>query len=302
MTRVPTNFQFQQSLGNLQNVQQRLDLTTYQISSGLRAQQFSDIATEANELLNLQDLRSINNQYITNIDTVDSRLNATENAVQGLSDLLIEAANVWTLGRNENTAETRATLAPNAEALTQAFYNIFNTKFDGRYLFSGAAANQPPITSAPTANTFPGSIPAPNTYYNGDTQRMQVISGNNSVEEYGITGDHNAFANIKAGLEALWFGLENNSETDIDGAIDLLTTSQDEISSLLGEIGGQQASFDLVRQRHENANIFLDERVDAIEKVDITEAMTRFNQEIATMEASMAVITRMNSLSLVDFL
>lgn len=302
MTRIATAQFNRSAIEQMQSSNVALSKTTFQITSGLVAERFEDIAAEAGQLLNLQDLRNVNSQFIQNMETIDSRLRSTENALQGMNELIVEASNLWTLGRNENTAEVRANLAPKAEGLAETFYSLFKTKYDGRYVFSGSAGDRPPITTTATATTAPATIPAPNTYYNGDTQRNLVMTSVGVAEEYGITGDEDAFANLKAGLEALWFGLENNSESDIDAAIDLLNQSQTEVSSLIGEVGGQQSSFDLLSSRHENTNLFLTEQVDNIEKVDIAEAMSRFTQEQTTLEASLAVVNRVNQLSLLDFI
>lgn len=301
-SRVATASFNRNAIDRMQTANAALAKTTYQVTSGLVAERFEDIAAQAGQLLNLQDLRNVNDQFISNMETVNSRLLATENALSGMNDLIVEAANLWTLGRNENTAEVRANLAPKAEGLAETFNSLFKTKYDGRYVFSGAAGDRPPLTTSATATTAPATIPAPNTYYNGDSQKMVVITAIGVTEEYGITGDDDAFANMKAGLEALWYGLENNSESDIDSAIDLLNQAQTEISGLIGEVGGQQSSFDLLSARHENTNLFLTEQVDEIEKVDIAEAMSRFTQEQTTLEASLAVINRVNQLSLLDFL
>lgn len=302
MSRVATADFNRNAIDRMQSSNAALSKTTYQVTSGLIAERFEDIATQAGQLLNLQDLRNSNDKFISNMNTIDSRLRSTENALQGMNELIVEAANLWTLGRNENTAEVRANLAPKAEGLTETFYSLLKTKFDGRYIFSGSAGDRPPLTTSATATTAPVTNPAPNTYYNGDSQKMIVITSTGVTEEYGITGDDDAFANMKAGLEALWFGLENNSESDIDAAIDYLNQAQIEMSNLVGQVGGQQSSFDLLSSRHENTNLFLTEQIDEIEKVDIAEAMSRFAQEQTTLEASLAVITRINQLSLLDFI
>lgn len=216
-------------------------------------------------MLNLQDLALNTSSYIKNIDAAVSRLEAQEQALQDLNDMMQEAASLWTLARNESDAATRATMAPKAEGLAETFYNIFNTKFEGRYIFSGQAGERQPITSTPTANTFPGD-PPPTTYYNGDTAAAQVITGPASLEEYGVTGNNDAFARTKAGLEALWYGLENNSISDIDGAIDLLTQAQKDISDALGDVGGQISGLELVKNRHETSITFLNERIDQIKR------------------------------------
>ncbi|MFT7144659.1 MAG: flagellar hook-associated protein 3 FlgL [Alphaproteobacteria bacterium] len=300
--RVATASIHRNTLEQMQKSNADLAKTSFQVTSGLKAERFEDIAAQAGQLLNLQDLRGINEQFIKNMETVDSRLQSSENSIQGMVDLVVEAANLWTLGRNENTAEVRANLAPKAEGLTETFYSLFKTKFDGRYIFSGASGDRPPITSSPVATTVPAGIPAPNTYYNGDSQELLVITSTDVTQTYGITGGEDGFANMKAGLEALWFGLENNSESDIDGAINLLNQAQVDLSNMLGEIGGQQSGFDLLKTRHVNTNLFLTEQVDNIEKVDIAEAMTRFTQQQTTLEASMAVITQLNRLSLLDYI
>lgn len=299
--RVATSTINQNAIDQIQKSNVSLSKTTFQVTSGLKAERFEDIAADASQLLNLQDLRGLNEQYIKNMDSVNSRLKAMENALQGMNDLIIEAANLWTLGRNENTAEVRANLAPKAEGLAESFYSLFKTKYDGNYIFSGAAGDRPPLSGTPAANTSP-PVPAPTTYYNGDSQKMIVITTIGVTEEYGVTGDDAGFANMKAGLEGLWFGLANNSESDIDGAIDLLNQAQTEISNMLGEVGGQQASFDLLSSRHENTNLFLTEQIDNLEKVDIAEAMTRFTQEQTVLEASMSVTAQLNRLSLLDFI
>lgn len=299
--RVATSYMNQQSLLRMQKNSADLELTSYQITSGLKARQFSDIAEDVNQLLDFQDLYANNAQYVENLNLVNTRLSAMENALQGMSDLLVEAANLYTLGRNENTADVRATLAPEAEGLTESFYSLFKTEYNGRFVFSGAAGDRSPITSSPTANTAPG-FPAPTTYYNGDSQRPQVLTATGLRQEYGVTGDEQAFADMKAGLEALWYGLENNSETDIDAAIDYLNQAQTEISGLLGQVGGQQNSFDLLINTHENTNIFLESRISELQDVDISEATTRFAQQEAALQASMLVITRLSQLTLLDFI
>lgn len=299
--RVASFFSNQLSLTQLQKSNARLGDLTFQISSGLKARRFEDMATEANTLLNLKDVRANTNTYIENIDSAQSRLRAMEGALQAMVDIVVEAANVWTLGRNENAPDVRATMAPKAEGLTESFYELMKTRFDGRYLFSGQASGTIPISGTPVANTFPGD-PPPTTYYTGDTELLQVVTANTSVQQYGVTGDELGFARLKAGLEALWFGLENNSEADLDGAIDLLNQAQSDLSDLLGTVGGQLSGMNVIKDRHESNLSFMQERIDVLEKVDVTEAISLFTQEQAVLEASMLTLTQSNQLTLLDFI
>lgn len=301
MTRIATYYRQTQTLGQIQKASVNLDTTSYQLTSGLKARRYEEIAGDTNQLLTLKNLTQHNNTYIKNIDAVQSRLSATENAVQSLADLLVDAANLATQGRNELSPEVRATLAPKAKGLLDTFYNILNSKFEGRYLFSGQASEAPPTSTVATPNPFAGD-PPPTTYYIGDTQRMIVIDGPGTTTEYGITGDHEAFARTKAGLEALWFGLENNSLADIDGAIDLLQGAQKDVATALGDIGGTMNGLDLIKDRHSNTNVFVKTRVDELEKADTAKASIEFAQQEVVLEASLSITTRLLQISLLNYL
>jgi flagellar hook-associated protein 3 FlgL len=299
--RVASAFQIKTSLTQMQRSNSNLQTLTSQITSGLRAQRFEQIAGDANQLLKLQDLRANTEIYVKNLQASDTMLKAQESALSSISDLLVEAANLYTLARNENSAEVRATLAPKAQGIADTFWNTLTSQISGRYVFSGQASNVPPIQSSPSGNPFPGD-PPPTTYYTGDSNRLATLSGPGVVSPYGVTGDNIGFARIVAGLEALIFGLENNSEVDMDGAIDLLRGAQKDIGSMLGQVGGDMAGFDLIKDRHQTNLIFIQERIDEVEKVDVAEAMSKFSQEEATLQASMLTITRLLNLRLLDFL
>ena len=100
----------------------------------------------------------------------------------------------------------------------------------------------------------------------------------------------------------MYYGLQNNSEVDIDGGIELLEEAQRGVSNMIGEIGGQKGNLQLQKDRYEQNQVFLKERIDNIDKVDVSEAITRFSQQQASMEASMLVITQMTRISLLNFL
>lgn len=301
MTRIATYHRQTQQLAQIQKSSASLDKLSYQMTSGLKARRYEDIAGEANQLLTLKNMTQHNSVYIKNIDAVQSRMNATENAMQSLADLLVDAANLATQARNELSPEVRATLAPKAKGLADTLYNILNTKFEGNYIFSGQASESPPTSMIASPNPFPGD-PPPTTYYIGDPQRKSVVDGPGTTTEYGITGDHDAFARTMAGLESLWFGLENNSLADIDGAIDLMQGAQKDVARALGDIGGTINGFNLIKQRHADTNLFVKGRVDELEKADVAEASIRFAQEEAVLEASMSLTVRLLQTSLLNYL
>lgn len=301
VTRISTSFQNQTNLRNLQQANEGLTLTSYQVTSGNIGRRLADTAQSSNQIVAMRDVLARTDMYKNNITSATSRLQAAEGALAGMTDLLAEAASLATLGRNENSASTRESLAPKAQAIADTFYNLFKTQFEGAYIFSGQDGDDEPVSGAASATAFPG-LPLATTWYNGDSATGTVVTGPGTTLSYGAAGNEAAFAELKTGLEALWYGLENNSLSDIDSAITTLESARESLSVLQGRVGGQMNTLDQLGERHDTQTQFMGEQLDKLEKVDVAEALTRFSQQQATLEASMLIITQVNNLSLLDFL
>lgn len=301
ITRIATYFQNQNSLRNLQQSNEGLALTSYQITTGNKARSLSDVASDSNQILGLRDVLQRTDVYQSNITSAKNVLQSAENALAGMVDMLSEAASTATLGRNENSAATRASLAPKAQAIADTFYNLFKTQFQGTYVFSGMNGTEAPVAGNATAAAYPGD-PLTTTWYEGDSTPPNVVIGPNATLQYGVPGNDEAFAQIKAGLEALIYGLQNNSLTDLDSAVTALENARTGLAVLQGEVGGQINTLDQVNTRHGNQKQFLQEQLDSLDKADLSDALTTFSQQQAQMEASMLIITNVNQLSLLDFL
>ena len=299
--RVATFFQHQQTLARIQQSTSNLDRVSGQITSGFKADRFEDQADVSTQLFNLQELRNSNESFISGLKVADSRLRTMEDALNSMTDLLTEATRVATLGRNELSPDVRATIAPQAQGLADTFFQLLNTQFEGRYVFSGQGSETAPISASLSANPFPGD-PPPTTYYNGDAERAQVVTGPGTSQGYGVTGDNLGFARIKSGLEALIYGLQNDSLPDLDGAMDSIAQAQKDVSDMLGRIGGEMSGFELLTDRFDATNDFMTERIDELSKVDLAEASTRFAQEETALNASLSITSRILNLSLLNFL
>jgi flagellar hook-associated protein 3 FlgL len=299
--RIATSFQNQNTLRGLRQSEADLALSTYQISSGNKARTLADVPTDANRILTLREVQARNVVYTSGMTSASNSLKATEAALQSMTDLLEDAAQTATLGRNENSAATRASLAPKAKSLADTFYNVLNTQFQGRYLFSGQNGLERPVNGVAAPATFPGS-PLPTAWYTGDSSLPAVVTGPGTTQTYGVTGDDPALVKMKAGLEALWNGLQTNNLTDIDNAITVLKEARTDVSSALGRVGGELNTFTLLGERSTQQREFLTEQLNDLEKVDVAEAITTFSQQQATLEASMSIIAQINQLSLLNFL
>lgn len=299
--RVGTSFQNQYTLNGLQDANAKLNDLTYQITTGQKARTLADLAGSADQVLSLRDVQARTTVYQSNITAATNQLQAAESALSGMSDILTQAASLATMGQNENSATTRASMAAKAQSLVESFYAAYKTQYNNNYVFSGMNGQLPPVAGTATAAAFPGE-PLPTTWYQGDSGTPVAVTGPQSTTSYGVPGDNDAFVRMKAGLEALWYGLQNNDTTQIDNATTTLTKASSDLTSLQGTLGGQLNTFNQLADRYTQQQTFTQDQLDSVEKVDVSTALTQFSQQQATMQASMLVISKVNQLSLLDYL
>lgn len=301
VSRISTYYQNSETLRTLQSSADAMNLTSYQVTTGYKAKTLADVSADAQQILTLRDAQSRTDTYLSNLTSAKNSIQATESALQQMTDLLTDANNLATLGRNENDATTRAALAPKAQSLTESFYDLFSSQYNNQYLFSGSNGAQAPIAGSGAATAYPGS-PLSTTWYQGDDQLPVTMSGTDLTLQYGVLGNDDAFAKLKAGLESLWYGLQNNDMTEVDNAVAALEDAKTGLSGLLGSVGGQLNSIDLLEQRHTDQQSFVSTQLDDLEKVDMSQALTLFSQQQSTLQASMLVISKMSQLTLLDYL
>lgn len=298
--RITNTYMAQQSLKRLQDSTEAVFQSDYQVSTGLKAEKFSEVSSDLKQILLVTESQSKLESYDKNLTNVNSYLESVETSLQSMQSMITEATSLATLALNENTAENRASLAATAEGLAQNLDSLLNTKFQGKYIFSGQATDTEPAAES-TSTAFSG-VPADTSYYQGDSEPLTTVVGDGVILEYGITGDDQGFADLKAGIEAIWYGLENNDETSLEGGLDLINNAQTGFGSMLGTVGGEMKQVELLQEQNANTEDFLSEQLQELQGVDSSKAISDLSTNEATLEANMTLLSRLNDISLVDYL
>jgi len=290
----------QQSISRIQNSAESVFKSDYQVATGLKSDKYSDVSGSLSQILSTKDTQSQLSSYDKNLTNMESYLQSVETSLQGMQKILTEATSLATLALNENTPENRASLAATAEGLAKNLDSLMNQQFQGKYIFSGQATTDPVTNgTAPTAYT---GTPVSTSYYQGDAEKRATIVSEGTVLEYGITGDNQGFADLKAGIEALWYGLENNDKDSLTGASDLITSAQTNFGSMLGNVGGEMKQVDILQEQIQNTEDFLTEQLQELQGVDSTEAISNLKSNEAVLEANLSLIGRINKISLLDYI
>ena len=169
----------------------RQGLVTLQdrLSTGIRIASPSDDAPAAARAITMQRLLEQKDQAKTNLATSQSYTSATDNALQGVSDLLnnIRAEALGAIDTT-TTESQREAVATEVNRALQRLVDIGNQQFRGRYLFAGTATTTQPFDFADE-----------NVVYHGNQQRLQSYVDTDFLSETNVDG-HQVFGAISSDL------------------------------------------------------------------------------------------------------
>ncbi len=121
------------------------------ISSGKKLERPSDSPQEFAEAVSLKDTLGSLENYDKNVDFAESWLKITESSINSMSDLLTRAkslavqASTGTISR-----ENRMAIANEVEQIINSLIDMANTKYQGRFIFSGFKTDTPALSSGYT--------------------------------------------------------------------------------------------------------------------------------------------------------
>ncbi len=234
----------QEFLANLQNLNQEMQATQEQLTTGRSINQPSDNPGELGDVLQLEsDLGNIN-QVSQNLSQVTGQVNTAESALESATTLLEQVSTLGEQGAESTmTASQRSALSQQVEQSLQQLVSLSQTQYDGEYVFSGDDATQPSYQldlSSPTG--VDQLITAPSTGLIQDATGTTFAVSQTAQQ---IFDDQNpdgtpAADNIFAAVNNLRVALANNDQTGINNALSSLQLAQNHLSESLQFYGGVQ--------------------------------------------------------------
>ena len=145
--RVTDNILFNNFLYNINKVNEKTYITNEELASGKKLLNLSSDPIGLSKVLSLKDINMRFDQYVTNIDSANSVLNAEDTALSNADDLMHKVGALLIQGANStnNDEASRTAIAENLDSITQEIKNSANTIFQGKYLFSGFKTDTQPI-------------------------------------------------------------------------------------------------------------------------------------------------------------
>jgi len=317
MTRISTFAHSQTLLTHMLRNQQDLTTANEKVSTGKKANDFQGYAKDATALLSARNMGGRIETYLSGNRELETLLSLQDNALQEISDIadsvrddLITAVNL----------SSGVGLADKLEGHLDRLINVLNTKFNGRFLFSGTRGDTSPINVSNTTDLLAlGSTAA--AFDNNSIKTSQRIDDNDTME-YGILAQdvaedllnvlrrtlqfHNGTLPTGAGAYtpagAYQDPLPANQRDFLVSEFANAVTAQNTARQYVTENGVNMSLLDKTLDRQGEDLTFVKQFVAKIENADVTEAIAELKASETALTASMQVIARVGSISLLDFL
>lgn len=299
MTRIPTRTAHEAMQQAMQTNFAKLTEAQRQLATGKRITKVSDAPTDAINANRLRNDEKMSKAFITAADDGLSMLGAQDAALQSVSSILIRVRELVVAGASEIESENgQQAIAVELEGLRDQLVSMANTTHEGRAVFGGFSASAVQNTGGAVSWVGDGQSidrrvsPELTVSVNSDGQKVfGFVSGTPA-------GADNVFAVINRAVSAIRSGDASAAR----GELDNISARQADVTNALGSIGGRVNQIELAHGQSEDTIASLRSSRSLLEDVDMGAAVVDLKDAQSAYEATLAVVARMQSVSLLDFL
>ncbi len=298
--RISTGLIFDRAVGAMQDKQADLSRTELQLATGKRIRTPSDDPAAAVKVLDLGESLSRLEQYQRNADSALTRLAEEEAALEGIGNVIQRVRELAVQGNTGTmSAEDRKSIAGEIRQNIDSYMRFVNSRdANGEHLFSGYRSDTAPITHDGTGNFS----------YQGDAGQMLVRIGDGRAIAAGDNGrflmDIPAAAGGVTDIGKIMYDLAVNLESDSadPNALTDLDAALNEVLNVRASVGSRVNAVEDQKNANDALIVAAKSVRSDLEDLDYAEAIGRFNQQLAALQASQQSFIKVQGLSLFNFI
>jgi flagellar hook-associated protein 3 FlgL len=291
-------------VANLTSLEQRLDKTNREVSSGLRVQTVSDAPEDVAEILEVNAAISQNNQVKTNLEQVQTEVNTAEGAISTATTVMDKAAQLATEGSTEGANWTQ--LASQVSDLLTEMQQISATQVAGRYVFSGDSDQTAPY----------GPVNFATNPTNGVGAYLGTASTRTITDSYGVPfsiaytaqqifdgGPSGTPANsVFQSLTELYNALTSGNQASVMAAANDINSASTYLSGMDAQYGNIQDRISSALTGQSALDTNLHAQLSSLQDVDEAQAVTEQQTESTALNAAEEAYASLPKKSLFDYL
>ena len=289
----------------LRGTQTDLARKQIQISSGKKNMARSDDPIETAAAADLKDDMAARDRWRENVEygtywnqITGGKLDIVNDVVQNIQSKVILARN------GTHPPEYQRDIAREVNNALEDLFALANSTSDGVPMFAGTATGQSPFEATRDAD---GNITAVTYQGNGSSRQVQVDE--QAQLEVGLPGGgaDGFFMATAAGIDL--FDSLVTLRDELAGGDQPSSTSMDQINAVADHViqklvgnGVKQGRMEDLAARFTTDDVNAQSRLSDLEDVDVAEAAMELGELQASYEASLQIASRINRLSLMDYI
>lgn len=331
MSRITESQTLRSTIDLITRSRDKVNKYSEEASSGIKVARPGDDAGTSPAIAALRESVRRLDQHQLRGESTRAVLSLQESVMGQVNDILVRAKEIAVQGGNETLGATmRAQLSTEVFQLRDAIISLANTKYQGRYIYSGAADTVPPYSANPTPYTNASSAEGAERF-TYTTEVGNAIERNVEVAD-GIsvaisTPGNLVFDSSIQALEKLGRALEGYDTTTTGGMpdgggnawtfpTDLSVQTQAILDSIVAlddartsdiaeenvKVAGRLARLDNQTQIMETLKYNVNEILGQTQGADIFESATNLSNAQNSLQVSLAVSSAILKISLLDYL
>lgn len=302
--RLTNNMMIRSFLSNVSSAAGNVNKYQMQVQTGKAYQYASDAPIAAAKSIRYKSKISELEQNQKNIDDANELLKVTESAIDGYNDILQRISELAVDAANGTRGEPeRDAIAAEIKQLRSEIISIANTKYNGRYIFSGYETEKELMAEDGKYNmdvTTRGTELEAINYSIGFGSEIQVNTLGPDV--FGGTGEKGETAGIIGNIDNLLAAMESGDGTAIRKAGTAIENNLQIGLDSLADIGARMNRLELTKTRVENSLANIEESLSLNEDADYAESITNLASSKSIYEAALAAGSKTLSMSLMDYI
>ena len=118
---------------------------------------------------------------------------------------------------------------------------------------------------------------------------------------YGATAGEGGFEELIRGLDIAIKSAPNDRAT-LQDALTAMNQAEQDIPGIRTRIGAAQSTLDSINRMHDDFTTYTQKSIGDIENVDVTEALTKIQNDFTGLQASYMTINNLAQLNLMNYL
>ncbi|HTB18842.1 MAG TPA: flagellin [Bryobacteraceae bacterium] len=295
------NAQAQSFLAGLSQIQQRLQTSQTELTTGLQINNVSDAPSEIADIWQLNSELDQTQQTETNLGQVQTEVDTAQSALQAAVTLVEQAETYGTQGASDtSSATTRQDLANSLGGILQQLVATANTTVQGRYIFAGDTDQTTPYTIDLTQTS-------PISGYQGSASTRLIQGADGTAFPVALTAQQifdssNSQDNVFISITSLMQGLQNNNDTEINSAIGDVQSADTYLNQQLAFYGTVQGRVTGAQTFGQNYTVELQTQLSGVQDANEAADITNMTQAQTQLQAALQSEAQLPKTTLFDFL